>query len=51
MRIIKFKWTQRNIERIHKLLKITSNFDGTFKGKYSGYKLTNKSYMFLHIHQ
>jgi len=36
---IKIKWTQANIDRVHRLLGITSSWSGFFSGRYKGYKL------------
>ena len=46
-RKIKMRWTARNVERIHKWLKINSDFRGWFErdGKRIGYKLCGNGYI------
>lgn len=43
MRKLKVKWTQRNIDRVHKFLKIDSDWYGNFKrnGQVIGYKIVS----------
>ena len=48
-RKIVMRWTQRNVDRIHKWLKLSSDFKGWFNqnGKRRGYKICNSGNMYI----
>lgn len=39
VKTIKIRWTIQNIDRVHRLLGIVSNWAGFFSGRYGGYKI------------
>ena len=43
MKKLTVPWNNRNLERVHNLLKLSSNFSGSFMqhGVYAGYKTAN----------